>query len=205
MRLYIMRHGETELNKKKLLQGQMDCPLSKAGEEQAREAGRKIRERELTFDRIYSSPLCRAVRTASLAGEIPEEEVRVDGRLIELDYGPFEGKGYAELDKGMYAFFEDPLHNSPPEGIESVERLIERVTDFLQDLEKEYRENPGEFSEGSGNILLVTHGVAIRAMMAYLRQMTGKEIWHLMIDNCEMFVTELGPEGYGLPERVRAD
>ena len=45
----------------------------------------------------------------------------------------------------------------------------------------------------------------LRVQDAYLRQMTGKEIWHLMIDNCEMFVTELGPEGYGFPERVRAD
>lgn len=204
MKLYIMRHGETELNKKKLLQGQMDTPLSEAGEAQAREAGCKIRARGLSFDRIYSSPLRRAVRTAQLAGEIPEESVRIDGRLTELDYGPFEGKGYEELDKGMYAFFEDPLHNPPPEGIESVERLIGRVTDFLQDLERDYRENAEKFSGGSGNILLVTHGVAIRAMMAYLRQMTGKEIWHLMIDNCEMFVTELGPEGYGIPERVKA-
>lgn len=205
MRIYIMRHGETELNRKRLLQGQMDCPLSEAGEAQAREAGTKIRERGISFGRIYSSPLQRAVRTAVLAAGIPEEEVRVDRRLIELDYGPFEGKGYEELDKGMFAFFEDPISNAPPAGIESVERLIDRVSDFLKALEEEYAGDPEEPSVREENILLVTHGVAIRAMMAYLRKMTGKEIWHLMIDNCEMFVTELGPKGYGLPERMKAD
>ncbi len=87
--IYIIRHGQTEKNKANVLQGRSDLPLNDAGIQQAQEAGRVLEQIGISFDRIYSSPLVRAIRTAEIAA--PGAPLEVDVRLIEMDYGPYEG------------------------------------------------------------------------------------------------------------------
>ena len=69
MKIYVTRHGQTELNAKKLMQGRSDNPLNDTGREQARAAREKIGN--IKFDALYSSPLSRAVETASIIGNVP--------------------------------------------------------------------------------------------------------------------------------------
>ena len=87
--IYIVRHGQTEKNKANVLQGRSDVPLNEAGRQQAEEVRDRFREAGISFDLVYTSPLIRAVQTA----EIIVGDVRqiVDERLIEMDYGPYEG------------------------------------------------------------------------------------------------------------------
>ena len=94
--LYIIRHGQTEMNSRHALQGRSDFALNEVGLAQAREAAEKLRG--VRFDRVYSSPLRRAVQTSELLA--PDAEIVIDERLIEMDYGPYEGAD---------------LHNLPPE------------------------------------------------------------------------------------------
>ena len=101
--LYIIRHGETAKNKKKLLQGRSDQSLNESGFSQAADAGDRLRSMGISFDRIYSSPLIRARQTAEQIlkrggksdpdGEagIDASPIITDERLIEMDYGPYEG------------------------------------------------------------------------------------------------------------------
>ena len=72
--IYIVRHGQTQLNRKSVLQGRSDHPLNDVGREQAKSVGDAFRDAGIVFDRVYTSPLGRAVETAELiAGDAPIE------------------------------------------------------------------------------------------------------------------------------------
>ena len=181
--LYIMRHGETDLNVEHRMQGRQNLPLNANGLRQAAEHRREIEAAGLSFSRVYSSPLDRSLVTATTVAACPKEEIRIDERLIEIDYGPFEGLTYHELDNQMVDFFRDPVHNAPPEGVEHIRTLIDRVSAFLEEIRND--------ESAEGNILISTHGVVMRAMMAYFSDLGWSEIWTIMIGNCETFVTDL--------------
>ena len=85
--IYIIRHGKTELNKANVLQGRSNYPLNEEGIEQAKKAAEDLRE--IHFDHVFSSPLTRAVQTAEII--CPDIKPVIDERLIEMDYGPYEG------------------------------------------------------------------------------------------------------------------
>ena len=82
--IYVIRHGQTELNSRGVLQGRSDRPLNETGIAQARAAAERLRD--IRFDRVYTSPLVRAVQTAQILA--PDITPVIDARLIEMDYGP---------------------------------------------------------------------------------------------------------------------
>ena len=84
MHLYLMRHGETFWNKKGLIQGSSDIELTPYGEELARDTRDGFEKDQIHFQRIYSSPYKRAVRTAEIIAEKQEASVRVDMRVREM-------------------------------------------------------------------------------------------------------------------------
>ena len=157
MILYLMRHGETDLNLQQRLQGQVDTELNETGLAQARTVGAALQGGGYRFDRVYSSHLKRALVTGALATGWPEDSITVDDRLLELDYGPYDAVHFSELGPEMFAFFRDPEHIDPPEGVEPIQALMARAGDFLQAM----RELPPDCA-----VLAVTHGVAIRAFLA---------------------------------------
>lgn len=192
--IYIMRHGETDLNRENRLQGQIDCPLNERGWEQARLAGERFRARGLTFDQVCASTLTRAVQTAALAAGVPESAVRRDPRLIELDYGPYDAVPFTDLGPEMFAWFRDPEGTPPPAGIEPISALLDRTGAFLDSLRAE---------GGEGSVLVVTHGVAIRAMLGHLMH-TGAAVWGMPIDNCVLYETRLADGVFTEPKQVDA-
>ena len=95
MKIYLTRHGQTNLNKQELMQGRTDEPLNETGIKQAEMARKNVEN--IHFDAVYSSPLIRAKKTASIIGNIPEEEIIVDPRIIEADFGDYELRPYNRL------------------------------------------------------------------------------------------------------------
>lgn len=90
MLIYLIRHGETEYNRQRRYQGLTDVPLSETGRA-------KLRRADFCPERVYVSPLVRAVETAEIL--FPDAElIRVDG-LQEMDFGAFEGRYIAELER----------------------------------------------------------------------------------------------------------
>ena len=87
--IYIVRHGQTEKNRVRILQGRSDIPLNEEGKNQAGCVRDWFQSQGITFDMIYSSPLQRAIETANIITD--NCPVRIDQRLIEMDYGPYEG------------------------------------------------------------------------------------------------------------------
>ena len=92
-KIYIIRHGKTEMNKANLLQGRSDYPLNEEGIRQAQKAAELLRD--VHFDHVFSSPLGRALQTAAIL--VPGVKPAVDELLIEMDYGPFEGTDLTRL------------------------------------------------------------------------------------------------------------
>lgn len=178
--IYIMRHGETDWNREGRLQGQRDCVLNERGRTQAREAGERFRQRGLRFDTVYSSTLARARETACLCAGVTESDLRLEPRLMEMDFGPYDGMRLREAGEEMWQFFRDPVGHPLP-GMEPATALLERTGAFLEDLRAD---------DTDGTVLVVTHGVAIRALLSHLTG-KGNEVWSMPIDNCVLYETRL--------------
>lgn len=194
--VYFMRHGQTDMNVAEVLQGQVDCPLNEVGINQAKEAGAKFRNAGLEFDMVYSSPLSRAIDTAVHSALVDRDSVVIEPRIIEMDYGPFEGVGYADFDDDMWNWLKDPDNIPAPAGIESIPDLMARTGEFIDSL-----------VDSDGNsILVVTHGVAIRSMLGNLHKLTGTysaKVWGLPIPNCVLYKTIISEDGsFSEPEMI---
>ena len=87
--LHLLRHGETESSASHVYSGQADIPLTARGHEQARLAGAQLAQAGV--DAVFSSPLSRAADTATEVGRATAAPVRIDERLIEIDYGELAG------------------------------------------------------------------------------------------------------------------
>jgi broad specificity phosphatase PhoE len=127
-RLYIVRHGQTERSAGMVYSGQADVPLTATGRRQAAAAGTLLAGADI--DAIVSSPLVRARDTAAAIAAATGLTVRVDERLIEVDYGPFEGLDRAgareRFGEAFAAWREDPF-GAPVPGMEPLDDALARA------------------------------------------------------------------------------
>ena len=122
MKLYLIRHGETENNVKGLFSGWFQAQLTEAGREQARRAGERLRG--ISFDRVYASDLERTLETAGLI--FPGHEVVPKSDLREIHVGTLGGRPYADADSLVRHTYD-----FTPFGGENREQLIARIARFL--------------------------------------------------------------------------
>ncbi|WP_341675725.1 histidine phosphatase family protein [Niveibacterium sp. SC-1] len=150
-RLCLTRHGETDWNRERRIQGHTDIALNPTGQEQARLLADGLRDE--AFDAIYASDLTRAFQTASACAQRLGLEVQPEPALRERHYGDFQGLTYAEAEvrfPDAYAAFHrrDPAAEFPGGG-ESLLRFYARVARVLDMLADRHR---------GGTLLVVTHG-----------------------------------------------
>lgn len=146
--LYLVRHGETDWNRQRRIQGLTDIPLNDTGREQARLTGMLLTRRPIT--RVVASPLSRARETAEIiARELGLPEPQLRDALVERNYGEAEGLSFHEIDRRFPP-------GTPVAGRESREQVAERI---LPELVRIAAEHPGE------SIVVVSHGGAIRAAL----------------------------------------
>lgn len=184
LHLYVMRHGETDYNKRQLAQGISDIPLNDTGREQARDAKKEMEKENVSFDHIYASPLCRALETAEILTGKTRENFIIDERLIEMHFGNAEGKSFVKDCPAMDFLNKDPEHYDAPDGGEVVQDVFDRAGDFLRDIGEKY----GEASrEKDMNIFVATHGMTLRALLGVVRGTGPALVWKTRIGNCDMF------------------
>ena len=188
-RIYIIRHGQTEMNSRKLLQGRTDLPLNTEGIVQASKTAEILNNMGIFFDRVFSSPLVRAVYTAELLS--PGTEIEIDDRLIEMDYGPFEGMDLYSPAPEVMSFFRDFTRNPAPEGMEPLDSVIARTGDFIESLRKT-----------EGNILISTHAIAMKGILEYLTPESHGSYWSKHIGNCAVYLTEFDGKSFSVPREV---
>ncbi len=159
MRLYLVRHGETESNRLGLALGQDDVPLNERGLRQAEQVAQALARQPLAA--VYSSPLQRALSTARAIAEPQGLEVKVEERLIEMDIGEAEGLTFAEV-RSRYPDFL--VSWASPEGpgrpMPGGERLLdvqERAWSAVDELAARH---------GEEAVAAVTHNFVILSILA---------------------------------------
>jgi len=176
MKLILIRHGETEENANHIVGGLDDSKLNKKGIEQAKKAGKELKEK-YKIDMIFCSPLKRCVETLeNILEEYPFEGQIFMSKLIE------------ERDFGEYIGVEDVLVDwddinkinkiNREMGVESLPELEKRINLFLEDLKLE---------DENSTVLVVSHDWAIRMMIS---KITGKDLDEIRVDNASIFTFE---------------
>lgn len=146
--LYLVRHGETDWNRARRVQGSTDIPLNDTGRAQATATGRLLATRN--WDLVLASPLSRAFETATIiAGEIGIADVVANPRLVERQYGEAEGLDHDEIDARFPG-------NTPVPGRETREAVTARVLPALMAVAEEHR---------GASIVVVSHGGVIRSVL----------------------------------------
>lgn len=164
MKIYFVRHGETEWNVKKIFQGIKNSPLTELGREQARKL--KLKLNNFDFDYFYSSPLGRAKETLQILTEdrknIALKEIEY---FREIDMGDMEGVPRDDFEKKYPKEFHNFWYNGKEydpiayKG-ENFQGVMDRVKKGLEFLVKNHK--------STDKILLVSHGVALEATFAFI-------------------------------------
>lgn len=172
MIVYLVRHGETDANKNKIMQGQTEnLQLNENGIRQATNLKNKLTD--IKFDACFTSPLIRAWSTAMiLVGD--RVAITEDKRLIERYLGNLEKKERNLYDVSKYW---DYNLNSNDENVEPIQDIFNRCSSFIDDLKKKYDDN--------STILIVSHGAVTRCLHHIIKNSDlNKKLVDFKIENC---------------------
>lgn len=189
-RWFLVRHGETDWNSEGRIQGQMDTPLNKVGRVQAHSLG--LRLASVPFSAAYSSDLNRGSDTAAAIlhdRHLPLERMP---ELREKRFGAWEGLTFQDVE----ARYPDQYHNGlmtgdlsfAPLGGESDLQLYARAAAVADRLLEAHRSH-------SGNILVVTHGGTLRALIACLMSLPAEKMWRFRFANAGISIVSVFDKG----------
>lgn len=183
MEIVIVRHGETEYNKTKRIQGQQQVSLNENGRTQARKVAESLKH--YGFTHIYCSNLKRAKETADIINESFLLPVLTDSRLDERNWGGWENKNLDEIIKECPNLKNNVrlgIWDFTPNRAETVQNLIDRSVEFFQDIARRHHE--------SDVILVVTHGGPMRTMLGFIKNLDPTEYMNQDINNGQMYRVE---------------
>ncbi len=176
MKLYLVRHGQTDWNIKKQLQGITDIELNATGIQQAQDLAAQIRAQNLQFDACYVSPLQRAQKTAQILtnNSIP---LITEPLIVERCFGELEEQAIDP--RALQVDIYNIELNTNEYGIEPIRDLLQRTRQFLDQLRA--RHDP------DATILVVAHGALLRALCANIVGYDqNTNFSDFRFDNCEM-------------------
>ena len=158
IKLFLVRHGQTQWNLEGRYQGITNTKLTKEGEKQAELAAKYLSR--VDFAGFYSSPIGRTIETAETFKKILNKDYQIKGNLKELNFGKWEGLVFDDIIAKYGTDFQNWIKNpfeNPPTGGESFNDIIKRGSQEIDNILKE--------NEDDSNILLITHGGFIVAML----------------------------------------
>lgn len=175
MIIYAIRHGQTNWNIEKRLQGQTDTLLTNLGKQQAKDLAEIFKNIDADF--ILSSPLQRALDTANIINQYKNLNIEIETRLIERSFGDFEGLNdissfNCNIDKLLNYHLNYRLHN-----VEPIQTLFNRISSLIKDLKIKFP---------SKKIILSTHGGVIQVLESILKSLPKEtDLQSLSLNNCE--------------------
>lgn len=190
MKIYLIRHGETYWNEKRLLQGSTDIELNDYGRELARITSEAMKD--VPFEIIYSSPLVRARDTAEIMRRDRQIPIVVDKRLREMNFGVLEGEYLPDMEKDptsqLYYLNREPDKYIPENG-ESFEQVTERAREFINQVLVPAKEK-------YDTVLIAAHGALIRCFLRCIEQREIKKFWKYSPHrNCAVTLVEMDEQG----------
>lgn len=175
MEIHVIRHTPINFNKNRCY-GQLDVPLADSFTEDAKSLKNQLSSK---YERVFSSPMLRCVK---LANELKLNDSKTDNRLLELDFGDWEGQLWNAINqKALNTWMEDFVNNAPPNG-ETLKQMYKRVSEFIDSLR----------NENFNKILIITHSGVIRCFWAYFLEIPLKNIFKLPVKFNEIFQFNLG-------------
>lgn len=154
MKLYVIRHGQTDANLNHIITARKEVSLNQTGRQQAQETAKKVIQ--IPYEVVYCSPMIRTRQTMEIVN-VKQKPVIYDERLIERDAGSIEGRYSRELDMSRYW----NIHQTTGvEGAETILEVVDRVSSFLQELKQK---------ETTEHVLIVTHDGICRAITYYFK------------------------------------
>ena len=178
--IYILRHGKTEWNKRRKLQGRTDIPLCDEGRVMAREAAEEYAG--VHFDVCYSSPLVRARETAQIILQGRDVPIIIDDRLMEMGFGIYEGieRSFEQPDCPINILFNDPEnYKAPADAGESLDELFARTRSFIDEVITPLR-------KAGKDVLIVGHGALNSCMLTQAKGLPRKDFWSHGIVQCKI-------------------
>lgn len=160
--LYVARHGQTDWNKEKRFQSRNDIPLNAVGLKQAEDLRSVLDNTSIKFDKVFSSPLSRAYKTATILSGSTDASIITDARLLEMNMGDYEGRKESDLETELGVPFttwrDDIFIATAPNG-EAFGEVCARCDEFLQSSVMVDSSSADESSVLSKplNILIVAH------------------------------------------------
>lgn len=195
MKVYIIRHGETEYNKRGILQGNINSPLLEESVKKARELNKWADN--IDFDIVMSSNLDRAFNTAKIIID-DKYDIQKNDDISEMTFGSWQGRTKEEIfenefEKEQYNnYFFNPQNYVNINGGESFLDIIKRANSFLDNLRSMQK-------KGLSNILVVTHGAFIKAVTMLVKGNTIDKFWEEpFVYNLSLTLLEVGNEEINL-------
>ncbi len=181
MKLFLVRHGETDWNKELRYQGRRNTSLNATGLEQAKRAGEALKGYGLSG--LFASDLTRTMQTAQIIGEAVGLEPKEEPRLQEIHFGDWEGRTYPEVfrlyPKEVKMFREQPLETAVPGG-EALEEVC---------------------AAASGDVAAVTHGGPIRLFLSSIGAQGA--MWDYPVKPGSITIIQYSEGSFSLEDQIR--
>lgn len=175
LRVFLIRHGQTQWNFEQRYQGQTDIPLTELGRRQAEAVGRRLAAEPI--EAIYASDLQRAYETAAPLARYLGLPVLTDERLREVHFGAWEGYTFKEVEERypeeVYAWLRAPHLHAPPGG-ESGADFIGRVRSFWEELRGRHPE---------GTVAIFAHGGSLVTLTELVLKLPYESRWKLRLSH----------------------
>ena len=188
---YLVRHGESAWNAENRLCGRSEVPLSETGRSQAKNLSKRLRL--IPFEAFYTSPLGRAFETARLIAEAVGLEPVPDHRLVELDYGQWEGRTLSDIMQNdapaFRAWDAKPAQLATPGG-ETGLAAQQRIVSFLDFLASRHQQD---------RVLVTFHKTVCRLAICHILGMAPDEYRRrLVLSNAALSIIRSQPNGWQL-------
>jgi phosphoserine phosphatase len=173
MRLYIVRHGETQWNKDEVFRGRKDVPLNERGQQQAEVVGRYFQGKAV--DRIVSSPLMRAVQTAQSISHTTGVPIEAWSEFTDIDFGIWEGLSLREVEErypAELAVWRTSPKNLKIEAGETLAAVEDRISEGLKIL----------CNGQEGAVVILTHRVICKLIVLTCLKMGAEHFWDMKYD-----------------------
>lgn len=172
--IYLVRHGETDLNRKKVYYGFTDVPLNSQGEAQCKRLKQKLIN--VKFDTVITSPLIRVVNSAEIITGLNKENFQIYNQLKELNFGKWEGMHYKDIEKEYpnewNEWCKDWQNYCIPEG-ESFESFYERVKICFNQIQQVLK---------VGNVLIVGHEGVLKIIASIILNLEIENYWQFTFE-----------------------
>jgi broad specificity phosphatase PhoE len=183
-RIYLIRHGETDANSKRIYQGQTNTSLNNSGKRQAKWASKFFKA--IPLKTIYTSDLDRAYQTAQIIAPNNKTKLLKNPSLRERNFGAWENQSFTEIRKNYPTLYKEWFRNPDVKipGAESYKIFSKRIIVFLEELLNKVRKND--------ELGIVAHGGTNRVILNYFLKRNGpKYFWDIKQDNACINIIEL--------------